>query len=223
MMDRPLDTAPRWRLSTVLLLIALAPLSTACMNYTANLQDPSTLAKGESRVGVGGTGLLPWAFTMWGHFGVAEDLELQVRWGLPGSLELGLKWGLLGDAWQNGALVAVRGSVGGHFVFTREALGSDSGRAGGSAFVPIDASLQLGYRFGHDLVLYVAPRYSLRATATTDIERHGWAVHLGASAGPRKERVFLELGMSDNPFRWAGHTELFQRYYFSLSIGGEWD
>jgi|GEM_PF-2199983 len=217
------------------LLLAAGSLS-ACTSYVVNMQDPSTLPEGETRFGVGGTAFLPWNLAVWGHFGLTDRLELQVRAGFPASAELGLKLGVVGDSVTTGPLMAVSLSGGAHHVFTSNAFGGDETvdvsygesysyrrRPSTASLIPIDASLQLGYRFKRDFVLYVAPRYSYRAIASDDIVEHGWGVFLGASGGRRQSRVFFEIGLNDNPFRWESDRDFLERYFLTLSFGAEWD
>ncbi|TNF27415.1 MAG: hypothetical protein EP329_19455 [Deltaproteobacteria bacterium] len=183
---------------------------------------------------MGGTGLVPINFSVWGHFGVAERLELQVRGELPAGAELGLKWGVIGDQTASGLLLALSASIGGHFTLTQDMFSSDETTSEGPTssrsydrprawLVPVDATVQLGYRFGRDLVLYVAPRYSYRAHASADVERHGWGVTVGASAGPKTERLFVEFGLHQNPFPPHYARDFYEKWFTTLSVGMEWD
>lgn len=220
----------------MLALLVAGEMLAGCTTYVGHFQDPSTRPAGDVSYGVGGTALLPLNVVVWGHVGLTDWLELQVQAELPAGLGVGLKWGVLGNATTGGPLVAVCATAGGYFGYTQDAFGggevSATSIGGGSerdthrptaGLVPVDATLQLGYRFGSDLVLYIAPRYSYRAYATAAVERHGWGVTVGASAGPKRERLFVEIGIHENPFPPAYSPEVYESLFMTLALGVEWN
>lgn len=158
---------------SVYLLVAtsclLALAGPGCANF-ASFQEPDTMAKGQSRTGVGVTftryeideesSVSVPALNGWVRYGLMDNLEVHTLVWLPLGATAGVKYQLLGDRYTPGLSVAVGMDIG-YLSITSGEGDNESSYTYIDNYVPV----YVGYRVNPGFSAYAVPKFLFRVVS----------------------------------------------------------
>lgn len=175
-------------MKSIYLLVAtsclLALVGPGCANF-ASFQEPDTMAKGQSRTGVGVTftryefedeAISVPALNGWVRYGITDKLEAHSLVWLPLGATAGVKYQLMGDRFTPGLSLSV-GVDFGYLSITTDNGVEETSSTIFDTYVPV----YVGYRMTPGLSVYGVPKFLLR-TYSNDTDS-GVEANVGAAAG----------------------------------------